>query len=42
MTHAPNEDYNMQDQVDHVSFWPSVEIGCVANILEEYTATSSW
>jgi hypothetical protein len=32
----------MQDNVDHVSFRPSVEVGCVANILEEYTETSSW
>ena len=31
----------MQDNVDHVSFWSSVEVGCVANILEEYTATCS-
>jgi len=31
----------MQDNVDHVSFWSSVEVGCVVNILEEYTTATS-
>jgi hypothetical protein len=30
----------MQDNVDHVPLWPSVEVGCVANVLEEHTSTS--
>jgi hypothetical protein len=29
----------MQDNINHVSFWPSVEVGCVADVSEEYTET---